>query len=109
MTVGDVLVFLGYVASLYAPVNALSQTYGTIQGAKAGIWRVFEILEEPEVVTSGPLVLERTGYVARSASRSVDFSYDGKRSVLADVSFVAPAGLRPSRSSVRRAPARRRW
>jgi ATP-binding cassette subfamily B protein/subfamily B ATP-binding cassette protein MsbA len=92
MTVGDVLVFLGYVASLYAPVSALSQTYGTIEGAKAGIWRVFEILEEPEVVTSGPVVLERTGIRGEVRLEGVDFSYDGKRLVLSNVSFVAPAG-----------------
>jgi len=92
MTVGDVLVFLGYVASLYAPVSALSQTYGTIEGAKAGIWRVFEILEEPEVVTSGPLLLERTEIRGEIRLEGVDFSYDGRRLVLSDVSFVAPAG-----------------
>ncbi len=92
MTVGDVLVFLGYVALLYAPVSALSQTYGTIQGAKAGIWRVFEILEEPEVVASGPLVVERSALRGEVRFEGVDFSYDGKRLVLCDVSFVVPAG-----------------
>jgi ATP-binding cassette subfamily B protein/subfamily B ATP-binding cassette protein MsbA len=92
MTVGDVLVFLGYVASLYAPVSALSQTYGTIQGAKAGIWRVFEILEEPEVVASGPLVLERAAIRGEVGFERVDFSYDGKRLVLSDISFVAGPG-----------------
>ena len=92
MTVGDVLVFLGYVASLYAPVSALSQTYGTIQGAKAGMWRVFEILEEPEVVSSGPLVLERDKVRGEIRFESVDFSYDGRRRVLSDVSFVVAPG-----------------
>jgi ATP-binding cassette subfamily B protein/subfamily B ATP-binding cassette protein MsbA len=92
MTVGDVLVFLGYVALLYAPVSALSQTYGTIQGAKAGMWRVFEILEEPEVVASGPLVLERGHARGEIRFEDVDFSYDGQRPVLCDVSLVVPAG-----------------
>ncbi len=92
MTVGDVLVFLGYVALLYAPISAVSQTYGTIQGAKAGIWRVFEILEEPEVVASGPLALERRNVRGEIRFEGVDFSYDGKRLVLCDVSFVVPPG-----------------
>ena len=92
MSVGDVLVFLGYVTALYAPVNSLSQTYSTIQSAKAGIWRVFEILEAPEVVTSGPRVLERAKLRGEIRFEEVEFSYDGKRSVLADVSFTAPAG-----------------
>jgi ATP-binding cassette, subfamily B, bacterial len=92
MSVGDVLVFLGYVTALYAPVNSLSQTYSTIQSAKAGIWRVFEILEAPEVVRSGPIVLDRTRLRGDVSFEAVDFSYDGKRSVLDGISFTAPAG-----------------
>jgi len=92
MSVGDVLVFLGYATALYAPVNSLSQTYSTIQTAKAGIWRVFEILEAPEVVQSGPLVLDRATLRGEVRFEDVDFSYDGKRSVLAGISFTAPPG-----------------
>ncbi len=92
MSVGDLLVFLGYVAALYAPVNSLSQTYSTIQSAKAGIWRVFEILEAPEVVASGPTALERSKLRGEIRFEDVEFSYDGKRSALVDVSFTAPPG-----------------
>ena len=31
----------------------------SLQSAKAGFWRVLEILEAPEVVKSGPVFLER--------------------------------------------------
>ena len=92
MTVGDVLIFLGYVAALYAPVAAVSQTYGSIQSAKAGIWRVLEILDAPEVVKSGPVVLERDRLRGEIRFEGVDFSYDGKRPILSEVSLVAPAG-----------------
>jgi ATP-binding cassette subfamily B protein/subfamily B ATP-binding cassette protein MsbA len=92
MSVGDLLVFLGYVAALYAPVNSLSQTYSTIQSAKAGIWRVFEILEAPEVVASGPTALERSRLRGEIRFEDVEFSYDGQRSALVDVSFTAPPG-----------------
>jgi len=92
MTVGDVLIFLGYVAALYAPVAAVSQTYGSIQSAKAGFWRVLEILEAPEIVESGPVVLERDKLRGEIRFENVTFSYDGQRTVLADVSLVAPAG-----------------
>src|SRR5262249_6937251 len=43
LTIGDLLVFTTYLASLYAPINTISNTYGLIQGAKVGIKRVFEI------------------------------------------------------------------
>ena len=39
---GDLIVFVTYLASLYGPINALSQTTGLIQGATAGARRVFE-------------------------------------------------------------------
>ena len=92
MTVGDVLVFLGYVAALYAPIAAVSQTYGSIQSAKAGIWRVFEILEAPEVVKSGPLAIDRAKLRGEIRFEAVDFSYDGTRMVLSDVNLSVPAG-----------------
>lgn len=92
MSVGDVLVFLGYVTALYAPVNSLSQTYSTIQSAKTGMWRVFEILEAPEVVAGGPLPIDRTKLRGEIRFEDIGFSYDGKRAVLSDVSFTAPAG-----------------
>ena len=92
MTIGEVLVFLGYVASLYAPISSLSQTYSTIQGAKAGMWRVFEILEAPEVVRSGPRQVDRGALRGEVRFEGVDFSYDGKRQVLSDVTFTVPGG-----------------
>ena len=37
LTIGELIVFTTYLASLYAPVNQISQTYGQIEGAKAGL------------------------------------------------------------------------
>ena len=40
-----------YLASLYAPINSLTQTWGLIQGARVGAERVFEILDTaPDLV-----------------------------------------------------------
>ena len=50
LTVGDILVFLSYLASLYGPLEALMYTSSTIQGAAGSARRVLEVLEtEPEV------------------------------------------------------------
>src|SRR5689334_8764047 len=40
LTVGEVLVFVSYLASLYAPINTLTQTWGLVQGARVGAERV---------------------------------------------------------------------
>ncbi len=92
MSVGDVLVFVSYVAALYAPVNSVSQTYSTIQGAKAGMWRVLEILEEPEQVKGGPRALDVATVRGEVVFENVGFSYDGSRPVLSDVSLHVPPG-----------------
>ena len=50
LTIGDLIVFTTYLASLYAPINQMFQTYGMVQGAKAGLRRCLELLAiEPEV------------------------------------------------------------
>jgi ATP-binding cassette subfamily B protein/subfamily B ATP-binding cassette protein MsbA len=44
LSVGDLVVFTAYLASLYGPINTISQTLGLIEGGKAGLGRVLEIL-----------------------------------------------------------------
>jgi ATP-binding cassette subfamily B protein/subfamily B ATP-binding cassette protein MsbA len=45
LTVGELVVFVSYLASLYGPLNALVNTYGLVRGAIAGVRRVFEVLD----------------------------------------------------------------
>src|SRR5215813_5522918 len=61
LTLGEVLVFTSYLASLYAPINSLTQTWGLIQGARVGAERVFEILETAPDLADGPRRLARAG------------------------------------------------
>ena len=49
LTIGDLIVFTTYLASLYAPVNQIFQTYGQVESAKAGLRRCLELLAiDPE-------------------------------------------------------------
>jgi ATP-binding cassette subfamily B protein len=52
MTVGELLVFLAYVAQLFEPLHQLSQVGATLSSARASTRRVFEILDTPEEVKS---------------------------------------------------------
>ena len=80
LTVGDVLVFTSYLASLYAPINSLTQTWGLIQGAKVGAERVFEILETAARPARRRRARSRAARcAARSPSRTCDFGYDASR------------------------------
>ncbi|MGH7894768.1 MAG: ABC transporter ATP-binding protein, partial [Candidatus Binatia bacterium] len=92
MSIGDMLIFLGYLALLYTPIAAASHTVGVVQAALAGIRRVFEILDRPETVTSGPRPLPASEVRGAIHFEGVSFSYDGNREVLSDVSVAVPAG-----------------
>jgi ATP-binding cassette subfamily B protein len=92
LTLGELVIFITYLASLYAPINQMFQTYGMVQSARAGLRRCFELLElEPEI-------RDRPG--ARKLGRirgeiefdDVVFGYDPARPVLAGVSFKARPG-----------------
>jgi len=50
LTVGELLVFLAYVAQLFDPLHQLSQVGSTLSSASASTRRVFEILDTPEEV-----------------------------------------------------------
>jgi len=92
LTIGGLIVFITYLASLYQPVNQIFQTYGLVENAKAGLRRCLELLEiEPEVRDhpgARPL-REVRGDIDFD---SVVFGYDPSRPVLKGVSFHAQAG-----------------
>jgi len=54
LTVGELLVFLAYVAQLFEPLHQLSHVGATLSSASASTRRVFEILDTPEEVKDGP-------------------------------------------------------
>jgi ATP-binding cassette subfamily B protein/subfamily B ATP-binding cassette protein MsbA len=54
LTVGELLVFLAYVAQVFDPLHQLSQVGATLSSASASTRRVFEILDTPEEVKDHP-------------------------------------------------------
>jgi ATP-binding cassette subfamily B protein/subfamily B ATP-binding cassette protein MsbA len=92
LTVGEVLVFTTYLASLYGPINSLTQTWGLIQGARVGAERVFEILETAPDLVDGARDLARNDVHGAVSFEDVRFAYDATRLVLKGVTFHARAG-----------------
>ncbi len=92
LTLGDLLLVMGYVAKLYDPMKTISRKSATLQGYLASVERAFAVLDER------PDVDERSD--ARPISRArgaiafehVSFAYAPDRPVLHDVSFSIPAG-----------------
>jgi ATP-binding cassette, subfamily B, bacterial len=54
LTVGELLVFLAYLAQLYEPLNQLSHVGATVADARAGTQRVLELLDTTEEIRSPP-------------------------------------------------------
>ena len=92
LTIGDLVVFTTYLASLYAPVNQISQTFGAIQGAKAGLRRCLELLEiDPEIKDRPDAVAIGRAHGAIEFD-NVAFGYEPGRPVLKGISFKAEPG-----------------
>ncbi len=92
LTIGQVLVFTTYLASLYAPINSISQTIGMIHGARAGATRALEILETMPDLPDGIRSLEGVPLRGEVVFEHVRFEYSEDRPVLRDVDLTAPAG-----------------
>lgn len=92
LTIGQVLVFTTYLASLYAPINSVSQTIGMVQGAAAGARRVLEILETTPDLPDGRRALDPATLRGEVRFEGVAFEYVSGRPVLRDVDVTARAG-----------------
>jgi ATP-binding cassette, subfamily B, bacterial len=94
VSLGTVVAFVLLVASLFDPVQQLSQLYNTVQSAGASLNKIFGILDtEPEVgERDGAVELPTVGVLSVS---DVGFTYpDTARSVLAGVSIDVAVGER---------------
>ncbi|MBQ2161174.1 MAG: ABC transporter ATP-binding protein, partial [Firmicutes bacterium] len=92
LTVGDITVMVALLGKTYMPVNSLLNIQVDWMRSMAMFTRVFEYFDMPVEIQNpeNPVVPERsTGEVEFS---HVDFSYDGERQILKDVSFRLDSG-----------------
>lgn len=92
LTVGEIVVFTTYLASLYAPINTISQTWGLIQGAKVGVQRVFEILDVERDLKDGTVTFPETGAKGELVWKDVGFHYVEGQPVLKNINLHVKPG-----------------
>lgn len=92
LTVGEIVVFTTYLASLYAPINTISQTWGLIQGAKVGVQRVFEILDVERDLKDGTVTFPETGAKGELVWKDVGFHYVERQPVLKNINLHVKPG-----------------
>ncbi|MBA3358001.1 MAG: ABC transporter ATP-binding protein [Thermoleophilaceae bacterium] len=91
LTAGTIIVFLAYLTSLYEPLNDITHTAQTVQGAAAEADRVSEILETEPAIQDRPHAREAR-VDGRIRYEDVTFGYTPGRPVLHGVSLEADPG-----------------
>ncbi|MGI8966102.1 MAG: ABC transporter ATP-binding protein, partial [Limisphaerales bacterium] len=92
LTVGELLIFLAYLAQLYEPLNQLSHLGATVSSASAGTRRVFEILDAPEEIREKADAKSQKPVKGNIEFENVSFGYDPSREILHKISFTISAG-----------------
>jgi ATP-binding cassette subfamily B protein/subfamily B ATP-binding cassette protein MsbA len=92
LTAGELLVAIGYVASLYSPLEQISNTVSGLQQQFTTLRATLNILKTKPEVTERPNA--RTAFTARGhvVFDNVSFDYPGRKGALTGVSFDAPPG-----------------
>jgi ATP-binding cassette subfamily B protein len=95
LTLGDLLLVMGYLLQLYRPLESVSKRVGDLQRSLASAERTFALLDQP------PEVIEKPNAMALSRARGalsfedVSFAYEGENNpVLQNISFEVLAGAR---------------
>jgi len=92
LSVGAIVLFLSYLGSLYAPLEALAYTSSTIQGAAGSARRVWEVLQTESRVEDKPGARALQLASGRVQFEKVSFGYEPGRPVLQDISLEANPG-----------------
>jgi ATP-binding cassette subfamily B protein/subfamily B ATP-binding cassette protein MsbA len=94
LSLGALVVFVSYLASLYGPINSLFQTWGLAQGSRAGIRRVFEVLDVRRDLPDGRREPPPGGLRGEVAWEDVVFGHVPGRPVLRGVTLRVAPGQR---------------
>jgi ATP-binding cassette subfamily B protein len=94
ITLGELLLIMGYLTQLYAPIKTMARKAGSLQNYLASAERAFALLEEAPDVPERP----HARPVARASGavefRDVSFAYGSDRLALDNVSFAVAPGTR---------------
>ena len=70
LTLGSLVVFVSYLASLYGPLYSMFHTWGLAQGSRVGVERVFEVLDVERAMPDGRREFPPRARGARSCGRT---------------------------------------
>jgi ATP-binding cassette subfamily B protein len=94
ITLGDLLLILGYVALLYEPINTIASKIARMQSSITSAERAFTLLDERPDVAESPDAIPVGRAPGRVAFDHVSYRYGTGPLALDDLSFEVPAGSR---------------
>jgi ATP-binding cassette subfamily B protein len=94
LTVGSLVVFISYLASLYGPINSVFQVYGLAQSSRVGVQRVLDVLDVERDLADGDRTFPAEGARGEVVWEDVDFQYAPGVPVLRGVSLRVVPGQR---------------
>jgi ATP-binding cassette, subfamily B, bacterial len=94
ITLGELVLVMGYLQQLYDPLKTASKKVGTLQSSLASAERVYSILDEAPDFVDPPDARPLARAAGAVAFRNVSFAYEPGHCVLDDVSFAVPPGTR---------------
>jgi ABC-type multidrug transport system fused ATPase/permease subunit len=92
LTVGELLVVLAYLASIYGPLEAISGTLSSVQTDLAKAERVFEVLDTDADVKDVPGAVPLSTVAGRVTFRDVGFGYRQGVEILQGIDFDVEPG-----------------
>jgi len=94
LTLGSLVLVLGYLAQLYDPLKTISRKAGGLQAHLASAERAFALLDQRPDVDDRPDARPVARAAGAIAFRNVSFGYGEGRPVLCGVSFAVESGTR---------------
>jgi subfamily B ATP-binding cassette protein MsbA len=92
MDIGVLFLFITYLGMLYDPLNKLSGSNAGLQGAAAGVERVFEVLDRDRVIFDAPHAAHLPMKARTLELDHVSFEYRDGEPVLSDISVTVEPG-----------------
>jgi ABC-type multidrug transport system fused ATPase/permease subunit len=92
LTGGELLVVLAYVASIYKPLETITNTVGSLQERFIALEMAFQLLDTVPQIRNAPNALELDPVRGKVVYEDVSFAYDGRSRTVESASFTARPG-----------------